>query len=81
MNVRNALARDNSSTLNGHSRARLSQRRKTRSAALRKTWFTRAEATSDPELRDVVAQRFMSMNEAHDRIRTELLASRVAESR
>jgi hypothetical protein len=81
MNGRNALARDNGSTLNAHSRARLSQRRKTRSAAPRKNWFPRADGTPDPELREVVAQRFMSMNEAHDRIRTELLASRVSESR
>jgi hypothetical protein len=80
MNGRNALALGNGSTLNARSRARLIQRRKTR-AALRKTWFTRADATPDYELRDVVAQRFMRMNEAHDRIRTQLLASRVAESR
>jgi hypothetical protein len=81
MNVRNALARDNSSTLSAYPRARLSQRRKSRSAALSKTWFLSTDATPDPELRDVVAQRFKSMNESHDRIRTELLASRVADNR
>jgi hypothetical protein len=76
MNVRNALARDNSSALHAPSRVRRTRRRNVPVTSQRKTWFASAGASPDLELREVVAQRFMSMNQAHDRIRTELLASR-----
>jgi hypothetical protein len=80
MNVRKAFSPDNGTTLNLRSRIGRSQRR-TSTTSRRKTWFRHADATPDVELRSVVAQRFMSMNAAHDRIRTELLASRPAEPR
>ena len=81
MNVHNAFSRDNSFVLNARSRARRTRRRSVTGTSPKKTSFTRAEVTPDHELREVVAQRFMSMNEAHDRIRTELLASRAAGTR
>lgn len=42
--------------------------------ATRREWFTQPAAI-DPPLRDLVLRKFMSMNEAHDRIRMELLAA------
>ena len=80
MNVRNAFSRDNSFVLNARSRVRRTHRRNVRGTLPGKTWFTSTDVTPDHELREVVAQRFMNMNEAHDRIRTELLASRGAGS-
>ena len=71
-----ALFRDNGA-LNKGSRTG-SERRASGSVSGRKRWFT-SEA-SDQDVRDVVAQRFMSMTEAHDRIRTEVLASRDGET-
>ncbi len=41
-------------------------------------WFT--SVASEQHVRDLVAQNFMSMNQAHDQIRSELLASRDAET-
>jgi hypothetical protein len=76
MNIVTALFRDNGA-LNTNSRAG-SARRRIGSAFGRKGWFT-SEA-SDQDVRDVVAQRFMSMTEAHDRIRTEVLTSRDEEN-
>jgi hypothetical protein len=74
MNVRNAFSHARSSTLNVRSRARIPRKRKA-SASQRKTWFTTGGATPDYNLREVVAERFMNMSEAHDRIRTKLLAT------
>ena len=79
MNVRNAFSRDNSA-LNTHARVRRTRRRNVPRTSPKKSWVTSVDVTPDHELREVVAQRFMSMNEAHDRIRTKLLASRAAES-
>ncbi len=47
-------------------------------AAGKERWFIRV--ASDQDVRDLVAQNFMSMNQAHDQIRSELLASRDAET-
>jgi hypothetical protein len=74
MNVRNAFSRARSGALNPRSRAR-TPRKRNASASQRKTWFTTGGATPDYKLREVVAERFMSMSEAHDRIRTKLLAT------
>ena len=74
MNLRNAFSHDRSSILNVRSRARTPRKRKA-SASQRQTWFKSGGASPDYDLREVVAQRFMSMNEAHDRIRTKLLAT------
>ena len=71
-----ALFRENGA-LNTNSRAG-SARRGNGSPSGRNGWFT-SEA-SDQDVRDVVAQRFMSMTEAHDRIRTEVLTSRDGEN-
>jgi hypothetical protein len=75
MNVRNAFSRDRSGALNARSRSRKTRERKGSSASRKKTWFTTGGATPDYNLREVVAQRFMSMSEAHDHIRTKLLAT------
>lgn len=75
MNIRNAFSRENSANFNARSRARTTRRRNASNPSRRKNWFTSAEAMPDHDLREVVAQRFMSMNEAHDRIRTKLLAT------
>jgi hypothetical protein len=80
MNVRNAFSRRSSVTLNTRARSRSTRRRKASSASPGKSWFKSGGATPDYDLREVVAQRFMSMNEAHDRIRNELLASRSLET-
>jgi hypothetical protein len=74
MNMRHALSRNNSAALNARSRVRTTRRRNAGNASQPKDWFTSGGATPDYDPREVVAQRFMSMNEAHDRIRTELLA-------
>jgi hypothetical protein len=74
MNVHNAFDRDKNSGLNGRSRARTSRKRKG-SASQRRTWFTTGGAAPDYNLRETVAERFMNMSEAHDRIRTKLLAT------
>ena len=76
MNVRNALSRRNSVFLHARSRSRLTRRR-TASRDSQKTsdWFKSGGATPDYDLREVVAQRFMSMSKEHDRIRTKLLGS------
>jgi hypothetical protein len=71
----NAFAREKSGTLNARLRARTPRKRRGSAASPRKTWFKSGGASPDYDLREVVAQRFMSMNEAHDRIRTKLLAS------
>jgi hypothetical protein len=80
MHVRNAFSRQNSGTLNARSRSRSTRPRSTRrnasNASQRKTWPKSGGATPDYDLQEVVAQRFMIMNQTHDRIRTELLASR-----
>lgn len=76
MNVRNAFSGDNRAIPNARSRSRTNRRRNASDASRTRTWFTNANTIPDSELREVVAQRFSSMNEAHDRIRTELLASR-----
>ena len=81
MNARNASFRDNSSALNTHFRVRRTRRRNVPRSSAKKAWFTSADLTPDHEVREVVAERFISMNEAHDRIRTELLASRAAGTR
>lgn len=75
MNIATALFRDNGA-LNTSSRA--GSHRGNGSASGRKRWFT--SQASDQAVRDLVAQRFMSMTEAHDRIRTEVLASRDGET-
>lgn len=84
MNVRKAYSRQNSGTFNARSRSRSTRPRSTRrnasNASPRETWLRSGGATPDYELREVVAQRFMSMNQAHDRIRSELLASRSLET-
>ncbi len=80
MNVRNVFSNSNGVTLSPRSSIRTRRQRNTSSAAPTRTWFPSANATPDSELREVVAQRFMSMNEAHDRIRTKLLASRAVET-
>jgi hypothetical protein len=76
MNVRNALSRRSSVSLNGRARARSTRRRNTSNASQRKTWFKSGGATPDYDLQEIVAQRFMSMNQAHDRIRMKLLGGR-----
>lgn len=76
MNVRNALARDNSPIRNARSRDYTTRRRTTAPGSQKRSWLPAADAVQDNDRREVVAQRFLSMNEAHDRIRTELLASR-----
>jgi hypothetical protein len=76
MNVRNAVSRYHSGTLKSRSRSRLTRRRSASNASAEKAWFKSSGATSDYDLREVVAQRFMSMNQAHDRIRMKLLAGR-----
>jgi hypothetical protein len=77
MNVRHALSRQNSVPLNARSRSRStrprSARRDASNASRRKAWLQSGGGTPDYDLREVVAQRFMSMSEAHDRIRTKLL--------
>jgi hypothetical protein len=80
MNGRNAFSLHHSTAFNGQSRARTTRRRKAANAWSGKTWFPGIAAVPDPELREVVAQRFMSMNKAHDRIRAQLLASRAKET-
>lgn len=75
MNVRHAFSRANSSALNTRSRIRLTRRHNVRGRSPKKTWVPRADVTPDHELREVVAQRFMSMSEAHDLIRMKLLAA------
>ncbi len=80
MNVRNVFSRHDSVTLNGRSRSRSTRPRSTHrnasNASPRKTWLKSGGAAPDYDLQEVVAQRFMSMNEAHDRIRMKLLAGR-----
>ena len=81
MNVRNAFSRQNVGTLNTRSRPRSTRRRNRSNASpgktwLKKTWLKSGGATPDYDLREVVAQRFMSMNQAHDRIRMKLLGGR-----
>lgn len=84
MNVRNAFSRHRSVNVNARSRSRSTRPRSTRgngsNASQRKTLRKSGGATPDYDLRELVAQRFMSMNEAHDRIRNELLASRSIET-
>lgn len=75
MNASNAFSRQNSGTFNSRPRSRTTRRRNASNASQRKTWFKNGAATPDYDLREVVAQRFMSMNQAHDRIRTKLLAT------
>ena len=75
MNVRNAFSRRSSVSLNARSRSRSTRRRKSNPAP-EKIWFKSGGATPDYDLREIVAQRFMSMNQAHDRIRMKLLAGR-----
>lgn len=75
MNVRNAFSRQNGSMLNTRSRSRSTRRRNRANASPKQTWFKSGGATPDYDLRDVVAARFMSMNQAHDRIRMKLLAA------
>lgn len=74
MNVRNALSRHNSAALNDRSRVH-TPRRRTSISSQSRSWLPAADAVQEPDRREVVAQRFMSMNEAHDRIRTKLLAA------
>lgn len=76
MNVRNAFSRQNVGTLNTRQRSRSTRRRNRSKASPRKTWLKSGGGTLDYDLREVVAQRFMSMNQAHDRIRMKLLAGR-----
>ena len=76
MNVRSAFSRQNVSTLNIRQRSRSTRRRNRSNASPRKTWLKSGGRTLDYDLREVVAQRFMSMNQAHDRIRMKLLAGR-----
>lgn len=80
MNVRNAFSRQNSGTFDARSRSRSTRRRHAANASRRKAGLQSGGATPDYDLREVVAQRFMSMNEAHDRIRNELLTSRSIET-
>ena len=75
MSIRNALARRSSVTLKTRSRSRKPRERKNSTASKRKTWFTTGDATPDYHLRELVQERFMSMSDAHDRIRTKLLAT------
>jgi hypothetical protein len=74
MNVRNAFSRQNGGTLNTRQRSRSTRRRNRSNTSPRKAWLKSEGATPDDDLREVVAQRFMSMNQAHDRIRMKLLA-------
>jgi hypothetical protein len=76
MNVRNASSRRSIVSLNARSRSRSTRRRNASSASQKKTWFESGGATPDDDRREIVAQRFMSMNQAHDRIRMRLLAGR-----
>jgi len=73
MNVRNALSRHNSAALNDRSRVHIPRRSTSRSQ--RRSWLPAADAVQETDRREVVAQRFMSMNEAHDRIRMKLLTA------
>jgi hypothetical protein len=74
MNVRNALSRRSSVSLNARSRSRSTRRRNASNTTAAR--FKSGGATPDYDLREVVAQRFMNMNQAHDRIRMKLLAGR-----
>ena len=73
MHVRNAVSSYLVGSLKTRSRSRSTRRRKAANPPPEKTWFKSGGATPDYDLREVVAQRFMSMNQAHDRIRTKLL--------
>jgi hypothetical protein len=75
MNVRNTFSGDNSETLDARSGVHATQRRSTSIGSQRESGLRPVDAIPDQERREVVAQRFLSMNEAHDRIRTKLLAS------
>ena len=74
MNVGNVLSRHNSIALNPRSRSKR-RARKGSTAPQKKTWFSNENAAPDYNLREVVAERFMLMSAAHDRIRTKLLAT------
>jgi hypothetical protein len=76
MNVRSAFSRQNVHTLNTRSRPRSTRRRNRSNALPGKTGLKSGGSTPDYDLREVVAARFMSMNQAHDRIRMKLLAGR-----
>ena len=75
MNVRNAFSRTHGAALRTRARSRSTLRQNAAKPPPEKTWFKNEGATTDYDLREVVAQRFMSMNQAHDRIRTRLLAT------
>ena len=75
MNVHKALSRDNSAPLTTRWRSHKRRERKGSAASQERTWFTSEAAAPDYDLREAVAERFMSMSAAHDRIRTKLLAT------
>ena len=52
-----------------------SQRQRSDNSSRRRQWFPEQPAAIDEPLRDIVAHRFMDMNQEHDRIRMQLLAS------
>lgn len=76
MNYHNAVSRYQGGTVKTRSRSRSTRRRNAANADPGKTWFKSGGATPDDDLREVVAQRFMNMNQDHDRIRMKLLAGR-----
>ncbi len=75
MNMRNIRNAFSGKTLNLRSRARTTRRPTTSRASRRETSLTSANAQPAYDLREL-AQRFMNMNQAHDRIRMQLLSSR-----
>ena len=75
MTLRKALSRNNSAHFNTRWRSHKRRHRKGSTPTLKKTWFPNEGAACDYDLREVVAERFMSMSAAHDRIRAKLLAT------
>lgn len=75
MKVHNAFSGDKGATLNASSRVHTPQRRSTSIGSQRKSWLPPANEGQGHDRREVVAQRFLRMDEAHDRIRTKLLAA------
>jgi hypothetical protein len=75
MNVSNTLSRHHSAPLNDGPRLNATSRRGPSIRSQSKSRLQPTDAIQEQDRREVVAQRFMSMNEAHDRIRTRLLAA------
>ena len=71
MQARSELYRRRNRAMNSGS----SRRRKSETLSRRRRWFPEQPTAVDEPLREVVASHFISMNQEHDRIRMQLLAS------